>query len=666
MSVTKVLLLFSTLSALAFSQTYVSVDFEQLAAPSGCIRSNAVASTTSFAVPALKVPGATISGGQALSYADPYQTSNNVYATISTCAGVQPTITITFDGPVSNLNMVIGDNWAYSETVQAVDDVGGSQNVSLLSSQVGGQTLFFANNNIRKVTLTLMSPGWIQSSPAGFYIDNISCDVSEPVYFFDPVPNLMSGTGVVADPESLATRGTLVKGVAADGLARVLLAVPTSHVGDTVTITVLNDRGWQSNSPQEDGGVTLIDGSMNGSGNGRSQSVRVAAQDTSSGPMAFALYYPPPDFSRGPQDDPLASRTVGIQVNSSAPNTPAVSRPLSILRPPVVLVHDLWGDPADWNTFTPLINDSRFFIRRASYNGVLGSYNGAPSRITASLPAFQSASIALAKENSLGLAYNAPLLLTEIAQFVNEFRATNNVAAAQADVVVHGMGGTLTRALVQLANYETPESFGQGNVNKLITIGTPHLGTPLATALLRNENTCFREVLADAGNFSFSTATVDGNTVSGGMGDIQGDGFGGGLSPALARIQQRGDDNASTALIAGIANNSNTSGLDKSLGVAQFIRRSCPGSPLASSLTSSGWSGVFWELSDAMVPQFSQLAGQLWGPSVTTFSGLVHSGGLEQLGFNPPGELDAGTPVTAAVINLLNTQVRSGAFQPLP
>ncbi len=658
MTVTKSLFLFCALGAFCgscLSQTYLSVNFEQLPAPSGCIR-NTITPTASPAIPALKQPGATFSGGQVLSYADPGQTTNNVYATVNTCAGVQPTITITFDGPVSGLSMVAGDNWNSSESLQVVDDAGGNQIIPLSSYSVYGTTIQFTNGNIHQVTLTVTSPAWTQAGPAGFYIDNISCYLDEPLYFIDPVPSLISGTGVVADPESLATLGTMVRGVAADGVARVLLVARTSTVGDVVTFSVVNDRNGQSNSPQQDGGVTAIDGSSNG----KAQSIRITSQDSSNGPMAFALYYPPPDFSRGSQDDSLGSRTVGIQANPSGPNTPAVTKSLIIVRPPVVLVHDLWGDPTDWNTFTPLINDSRFFIRRASYNGVLS--NG----ITASLPTFQTANIALAKENSLGLAYNAPLLLNEIAQFVNEFRATQNVAATQADVVVHGMGGTLARALVQLENYDAPESFGQGSVNKLITIGTPHLGTPFATALLRNENACFREILADAGSFSFASATVNGSSVSGGVGDLEGNGFGGGLSPALARIQQSGGDNAATALIAGVVNNSNTDGLDKTGGVAQFIRRLCSASPLASSLTSFGWAGVFGDSSDAMVSSFSQLAGQRFSQSGSTFSGFVHSAGLEHLGFSPPGELDAGTTVTTTVINLLNSQVQSGAFQPLP
>jgi hypothetical protein len=655
MGVTKILVLLSALGALAdssHSQTFVGVDFEQLAAPSGCIRNVTVPQTNVPSIPALKLQGVTISGGQVLSYRSPFQfTPNNVYYTLNSCAGVQSSITLTFDGPASNINFVVGQIWTGSEPLQVQDDQGGNQTIQLLSSNTAGQTIFLPATGIRKVTLTLPASSWTQGSPAGFYIDNIAFYLNQGLNFVDPVPSLMSGSGIVADPESLATMGTLVRAVAADGVARVLLTVQATHVGDVVNLSVLNDRGAASNSIQDDGGITTVTGSSGS----KQQSIRVAAQDSSLGPMAFAIYYPPADFSRGFQDDQLASRTVQIQVDPQGP-APAYRRPLTILRPPVVLIHDLWESPADWDTFTSLINDPRFFIRRAAYNGVLGN------RISSSIPAFPVANLPRARESALGLAYSAPLLDTQIAQYVNEFRLLQNAAAAQADVVVHGMGGVIARASIQLADYNAPESYSQGNVNKLVTIGTPHLGTPLATALLQNNNNCFANILASTGKFSFASATVDGGSVSGGIGDLQGNGFGGGLSAALAKIQQSGGDMAPTGPLAGLMLNANTSSLDGALSISRFIRRSCPGSPLASSLTSNGWAGVFNELSDAMVPLTSQLAGTFGLP----IPGVVHSGGLEQMGFNPPGELEAQSPMGAAVIGLLNASARGIAFHPLP
>src|ERR1044071_4568203 len=105
MNGTKVVFLATTLGVFvqaAVGRTFVGIVFEQLAAPSGCIR-NTTVPTSSPAIPPLKLPGVVISGGQVLSYANPFQTTNNVYFTLNTCAGVQPTMTLTFDGPASNV-----------------------------------------------------------------------------------------------------------------------------------------------------------------------------------------------------------------------------------------------------------------------------------------------------------------------------------------------------------------------------------------------------------------------------------------------------------------------------------------------------------------------------------------------------------------------------------
>src|SRR5262249_1682826 len=144
----RVLLLTGVVAAFAeasFSQTFVGIDFEQLASPSGCIR-NAPANIPNL--PALKLPGLTISGGQVLSFQNPFQFSpNNVYSTSNACAGEQPTMTITFDGPVSNVNLVVGQFVTGSETLQVTDDQGGNQTIQLLSSNVAGQSLFFPTSN---------------------------------------------------------------------------------------------------------------------------------------------------------------------------------------------------------------------------------------------------------------------------------------------------------------------------------------------------------------------------------------------------------------------------------------------------------------------------------------------------------------------------------------
>src|ERR1700730_8687545 len=231
-------------------------------------------------------------------------------------------------------------------------------------------------------------------------------------------------------------------------------------------------------------------------------------------------------------------------------------------------------------------------------------------------------------------------LLSQIQEAIQEFRSSG-VAATQADVIAHSMGGTITRTLENLPGFTGQESFGLGNVHKLISIGTPHLGSPLATQLLQTNNSCLRNLLAGRGNVAFLTATVAGGGVSGGVGDLQGDGFGGSLSEALLRIQPANVHEVATALIAGSMNSNNTSSLNCVLCAVNYIRQfRCQGNPLADSLTAGGWPTIFGQPSDGIVPRLSQFNLVTSGPEVV---GLVHSSslvGTAGLGFSGPSEID--------------------------
>jgi hypothetical protein len=211
------------------------------------------------------------------------------------------------------------------------------------------------------------------------------------------------------------------------------------------------------------------------------------------------------------------------------------------------------------------------------------------------------------------------------------------------------MGGDVSRTVVNLARYAGNDSFGAGSIHKLITIGTPHLGSPLAVDLLQG-NYCMRGWLADHQNVSVYTAVVAGSNVSGAVGDLQPG------SPALQALSSGPGPTVQTALIAGLANGANFGSLDND-PVAMFIRGRCssdagaPGQPaLAPSLTTLGWSTVFasysGSLNDAIVPLWSELAGlaNFAGIGSVTYPnevpGVMHTSAIEPMGFTGPGETD--------------------------
>src|SRR5205085_12173583 len=72
-----------------------------------------------------------------------------------------------------------------------------------------------------------------------------------------------------------------------------------------------------------------------------------------------------------------------------------------VARPPVVLVHGLWGDASSFGNFTPLITDTNFSINYAVYDTPI-------TGITKTVPTFSSSIQSMIEANSLGFAYNAP------------------------------------------------------------------------------------------------------------------------------------------------------------------------------------------------------------------------------------------------------------------
>ena len=242
-------------------------------------------------------------------------------------------------------------------------------------------------------------------------------------------------------------------------------------------------------------------------------------------------------------------------------------------------------------------------------------------------------------------------------------------------MVAHSMGGDITRSLRFVPGFTSSSNFDKGNVHKLITIGTPHLGSPLAIQLLNTNNACVATLMASKGNISFSTVTLSsGQTYTGGVGDLQGNGTGGGLSEALIALQSSFVIPFPTALVAGVMSSTNLSGVDCSLCAAGYIRNKCgspsffnrsaPSDPLAVNLTSTGWPTILGGSSDAVVPLTSEFNGASATSPGMEIKGIVHSAGMEVLDFGGPAEVDY-SAVAAQIIVLLNEMVSGVDYNPL-
>ena len=460
------------------------------------------------------------------------------------------------------------------------------------------------------------------------------------------VAGLVSGSSVTTNTNAIAAATTgVVKGAAADGTTQVILRIPASNAGQNFTVTVINDANSPSTSVPNDGGVFALGGSPSSA----ASSLVVTASRSTGGVGSFRDLSCAGEFLAllvGQYFDDAQrdfASVVGVGRNGQWPA-------LRWRRPPVVLVHGLWGSAASFSNFTPLTTDTIFDINYATYDNAI-------TGITSTTPSLSRTSGIEA--NSLGFAYNAPSVLAQINNFIAGYRTSANVASVKADIVAHSMGGDVSRTMFLLSNFLTNTTFptyGAGPINKLITIATPHLGTPVAADLLASNNTCVRNVLASDSDYALASITFSGQTADGAVGDLEGNGFGSSLSPALSNLKST--QPFKTAYIAGIATSTNLNGLSCIFCTAQLVRALCSSNPLAGDLTATKWTTIYGQSNDTIVPMDSAL-NNLTGQQ---FSGVIHTAALETLDFKGPSVLDAASKISRAVISLLNEQPTGSDF----
>lgn len=228
-----------------------------------------------------------------------------------------------------------------------------------------------------------------------------------------------------------------VNGVATDGLSRVLF------IGNSdVPITVSISGAW-------DGEMSTME----------QQTVRSTSLQLQpvNGKIAFVYYAP----------DGYGNYNAGggreIRINSSNGVGDTAIYALRLYTPPVVLVHGMWSSPDAWGTFANGLRSRGF------YNIVAADYSDY-SHLTFDPESDES----LPGRNAVKTAIDLSL----------QFYELGGVVATQVDVVGHSLGGLMARSFsqwnsqnVRLANYE------KGYVHKLITLGTPHIGSPLGPLL---------------------------------------------------------------------------------------------------------------------------------------------------------------------------------------
>ena len=287
---------------------------------------------------------------------------------------------------------------------------------------------------------------------------------------FLPLPSL----NVEWDPDNypaFAAYSKTVNAFAADGVTPLIIRWHLNQNVGRVTFTVSDSVCAGNPSPvtcQNTGTFQILDPLDTNVDPNNPQTMTATPQQLPDGSyMAFALLQAPLDFVRPNQagDATAPSRTITISATTqsgSAPPGAQQTLALTLRRPPVALLHGIWSSACTWKL--GLTTDSRFITYAEDYQAT----------------------------NSSHFATNAHEPRRAIREALKKARNAG-IAVTQADFIGHSMGGLLGRLFAggyfSNAPYQRPENLNLGDMHKLITLDSPHLGSDLANALVdSNDN----------------------------------------------------------------------------------------------------------------------------------------------------------------------------------
>jgi pimeloyl-ACP methyl ester carboxylesterase len=438
--------------------------------------------------------------------------------------------------------------------------------------------------------------------------------------------NLLDGVAVISDKTDadrlLNPQARSVKGVVADGVTQVVIRVPAKQLNQAITLTVLTE-------PSDDDGITQAsssvpqDGGLAATGQNPTftSSVTVSAVSTSQGYYAFAVYRAPSDFARPGNTYDSAAQHKSIVISTSDQGSVYVG----IFRPPVVLIHGIWASVSSWDHFSTLLKDPRFKdgIYKADYEST----------------------------HADSVTKNASIVQYQLGKFITSFAAKNSIAAVQADVVTHSMGGLVARTMVLNSDFFSSSNYKKGPIHKLITIDTPHNGSQLAKVLNDSGELC---------KFAFGHA---GHGVADAVKD---------LVPGSALLSSINSKNSASGVpqlvahaLVGIASTDQENSSQSAISSDSQLKWWCP------TVSALKYQTAFGGSSDLIVSQSSQQFG-FSSSAVTSSQTIIHTVDKTLFPLGPDAldatlsngtTIDSPTPTNSPlVINLLNTFVSDPNF----
>ena len=281
------------------------------------------------------------------------------------------------------------------------------------------------------------------------------------------VPRTLSGNALDETAVANAAGGGLLLdrlGVVADGNARLLLRAVTTS--DATEIRFEIDR------PGTGAGLFALDEAETGDG---SLAVTVATKELADGSRQATAILRAPEWFRGDAQAPSFDFAVEacLVENGSCAGPPA-TQSLEIRRAPVVLIHGLWSDQGAWETERRVaLPFGQVLVFRFGMRPELDS-----AHFTTGFFNYDKA-----EGPSVTMPPHTRALMNRIQNLCQVPRA-DQIACTRSDLLVHSMGGLVARKFVHdNANFESFENFHQGGVRRILSLGTPYNGSPLASFL---------------------------------------------------------------------------------------------------------------------------------------------------------------------------------------
>jgi len=234
------------------------------------------------------------------------------------------------------------------------------------------------------------------------------------------------------DPSVLSTCGKTVNAAATDGVTQLLMRM-VSGLSGTACYQIVS-------SGTEVGSVSTG---------------VVSTQSVNSSNYAFSFYQTPGFFG-----DTSDTRQVMVQFSFTPSlgygNTSSFTVPLTLVRPPLLLVHGLWSSRKGWSSFWTRSPGSAYVTFAADYEPT----------------------------NAASFSTNYPKVQGFVATTLNEARKAL-IAATQVDVVAHSMGGILTRLYANNTSmFIRPDNYNKGDIHRIVTLDTPHGGSSFGNLLV--------------------------------------------------------------------------------------------------------------------------------------------------------------------------------------